>query len=99
MRKSPPLLTVQEQANVRAALYYLHARIGSWAVVAKYLRSKRANLRRVRGGHRIRGMRGLARRLSALVGVPVVDILTGTAPPTGACCHCGRLPTRQQLSY
>ena len=61
-RKLPPLLTAKEQAHVRTALCYLHTRIGSWAVLAKAIRSKRANLRRVRAGQRINGMRSLAAR-------------------------------------
>jgi hypothetical protein len=92
MRNPPPLLTVQEEAHVRAALYYLHAQIGSWAVVAKALRSKRANLRRVRAGHRIRGMRRLAVRLARFGGVPVQALLSGGYPPPGTCPHCGRVP-------
>jgi hypothetical protein len=74
MRRPAVLLTAQEQAHVRAALYYLHARIGSWTVVAKAVRSKRANLRRLRAGHRIRGMRLLASRVACLVGVPAEPV-------------------------
>lgn len=89
MRNPPPPLTAEEQSHVRVALVFLHARIGSWARVAKVVRSKRANLRRVRAGHRIRGMRGLARRVSRVVGVDVRDVLTGRFLPTGTCRRCG----------
>lgn len=92
MRRPVVLLTVQEQAHVRAALYYLHARIGSWAVLAKAVRSKRANLRRLRAGHRIRGMRLLAVRLARISGVPVQALLSGGYPPPGTCPHCGHAP-------
>jgi len=92
MRNPPPPLTVQEQAHVRAALHYLHARIGSWAVVAKAVRSKRANLRRLRAGHRIRGMRRLAGRIARLAGIHVQALLTGGYPPPGTCPHCGHPP-------
>ncbi|HVZ88088.1 MAG TPA: hypothetical protein VHG72_14040 [Polyangia bacterium] len=88
-RKPVPLLTAEEQAHVRAALFYLHAQIGSWAVLAKAVRSKRVNLRRVRAGHRINGMRGLATRLARLGGVSVQAVLTGSFPPPGTCVHCG----------
>jgi hypothetical protein len=87
--KNPPLLTAEEQAHVRAALHFLHARIGSWAMLAKILRSKRMNIRKIRRGQRINGMRGLARRISAVVGVPVGDLLTGRFLPTGMCPKCG----------
>jgi hypothetical protein len=89
MRKPPPLLTAEEQARVRAALVFLRARMGTWAGVARCVRSKRANLRRVRAGQRINGMRGLARRLATAVGVSVGDVLAGRFPPAGTCCHCG----------
>jgi hypothetical protein len=88
--KWPPPLNVKEQANVLAALHFLHAKIGSWARVAKIVKNKRSSLRRARAGQRIRGMRGLARRISAVVGVPVGDVLAGRFPPPGTCPHCGR---------
>lgn len=91
MPRKLPLLTSEEQARVRAALMFLRARIGSWAVVAKHIRSKRANLRRVRAGQRISGMRGLARRVAAVGGVPVGDLLAGRYPPPGTCRHCGHV--------
>jgi hypothetical protein len=90
MRALPSLLTDAEQAHVRSALYYLHAQIGSWAVVAKAVRSKRVNLRRVRAGHRINGMRGLAARIARIGGVTVQALLGGGYPPPGTCPHCGR---------
>lgn len=89
MRRAVVPLTDLERGNLRAALVYLHAQIGSWATVAKAVRSKRANLRRLRTGQRIRGMRILATRVSRLAGVPVQAILAGRLLPKGTCPHCG----------
>jgi hypothetical protein len=95
--KLPPLLTVKEQANVRAALCYLRARLGTWAMVAKAVRSKRANLRRVLAGQRINGMRSLAGRIASAVGVPAQAVVTGAYPPPGTCPQCGRTPEKGTL--
>lgn len=38
----------------------------------------------------LNGMRGLARRVSKIVGVDVAEVLTGRFPPKGTCRHCGR---------
>jgi len=86
---NPALLTETEQAHLRAALYYMRARIGSWAVLARAVRSKRISLLRIRRGLRIGGMRSLAGRLADVAGVPVADVLAGRLPPPGVCPHCG----------
>lgn len=90
MRNPPPPLTDAERGHLRAALCYLHAQVGSWVGVAAAVRSKRVSLRRVRAGHRIRGMRHLAVRVSRLAGVPVGAVLGGHYPPAGVCQHCGK---------
>ena len=89
MRRPLPPLTAMEQERVRVALVFLHARIGSWARVAKVVKSKRANLRRVRAGHRIRGMRALAGRVARVAGMDARAVLDGRFPPPGTCPHCG----------
>jgi hypothetical protein len=89
VRTHPPLPTAAEQENVRLALVFLHARIGPWACVAKIVRSKRVNLRRIRLGKRINGMRGLARRVSKIVGMDAKEVLAGRFPPKGPCRRCG----------
>jgi hypothetical protein len=89
VRKPPPPLTAEEQEHLRVALVFLRARIGTWAMVAKVVRSKRANLRRVRAGNRIRGMRALARRVSRVVGVDASDVLSGRFLPSLTCSRCG----------
>lgn len=91
MRKPLPL-TDSECGNLRTALVFLRAQTGSWAVVAKAVRSKRTNLRRVRAGRRINGMRSLAGRIARLGDVTVLAVLTGSYPPPGTCPHCGRSP-------
>lgn len=80
-------LALQEQANVRAALHYLHARVGTWVTLAKVLRSKRATIRRIRAGYRVRPY--MARKIAALAGVSVADLLAGAFPPAGVCHRCG----------
>jgi hypothetical protein len=88
-RKLSPL-TDTECGNLRAALVYLRAQTGSWAVVAKAVRSKRVNLRRVRAGQRINGMRSLAARVARLGGVRLEAVLAGNYQPPGTCRHWGR---------
>lgn len=92
MRRPPPPLTAEEQEHLRVALVFLHARIGTWAMVAKVVKSKRANLRRLRAGKRIRGMRQLAGRIARVVGADVRDVLTGRFLPPRTCSKCGRCP-------
>jgi hypothetical protein len=87
---NPPPITKEEEAHIRATLAFLHAKIGSWARVAKIVRSRRRTLRRVRAGRRIRTLRALARRLAKIVGVTTADLLAGRFPPPGTCPHCGR---------
>jgi hypothetical protein len=59
--KLPPPLTVEEQARVRAALWFLHAKIGRWERVEKLVRKKAETLQRLREGERVAGMRLLRR--------------------------------------
>jgi len=81
-------LSEREQLNVRAALHYLHAQIGSWIVLSRAVRSKRVTLRRIRAGQRVR--LGIARRIASLAGVSLADLLAGKFVPAGTCLHCGR---------
>ena len=85
---TPRQPTPEEQAHVRTALHYLHARLGSWVAVARTVRIKRATLRRVRAGERVKLY--LAQKVAALVGVPLADLRTGNFPPLGRCPHCAR---------
>lgn len=90
MRQALPRLTLEERARILAALHYLHARVGTWRMLARVLRTKRATLRRVRAGATLRKQRSLAGRIAKLCDVPVADIYAGRFPPQGACPHCGR---------
>jgi hypothetical protein len=81
-------LSKREQFNVRAALHYLHAQIGTWIALARAVRSKRVTLRRIRAGQRVR--LGIARRVAALAGMSLADLLAGKFVPEGTCFHCGR---------
>jgi len=86
MRYAPPL-TDQEQANVRRAIRYLHGRLGTWIAVARAVRIKRATVRRVRDGGRVRPY--VAGKVARVVAVAVEDLKAGKYPPKGACPRCG----------
>jgi len=86
--RSPPPLTVQEQANVRRAIRYLRARLGTWVAVARAVRLKRATVRRLRDGGRVRYY--VARNVARLAAVQVDDLKAGRFPLPGTCPHCGR---------
>ena len=75
-------LTAKEQANVRAAIRFLHARTGRWDVLAKSLRSHKRTLR-------IPASASMAVRVARLAGVGVDDVLAGRFPAPGTCPHCG----------
>jgi hypothetical protein len=84
---SPSDLTAAEQANVRAALRFLHARCGTWDNVAKAIRAQPATLRRTVGGRPASA--STAVRVARFANVGVDDVLTGKYPPAGTCAHCG----------
>ena len=87
-------LTAEEQENVRAALRFLHARCGTWRVVAKALHAQPGTLR-----HTVRGRTvsaSTAVRVARFAGAAVDDVLTGRFPPEGTCPHCGAtLPAKK----
>jgi hypothetical protein len=86
MRYALPL-TGQEQANVRRAIRYLRARLGTWVAVARAVRIKRATVRRVRDGGRVRPY--LADKVARLAAVSIADLKAGKYPPSEVCVHCG----------
>jgi hypothetical protein len=86
--RAPPSLTTQEQANVRRAIRYLRAQLGTWVRVARAVRLKRATVRRVRDGGRVRYY--VARNVAKLAAVTVDDLKAGKYPALGTCPHCGR---------
>ena len=80
-------LTKEEQANVRAALRFLHAQCSGWKAVAKALRAHKTGL-----SMRDRAVSAsLAVRVARFAGVGVDDVLTGKFPPAGTCPHCGHV--------
>ena len=76
-------LTIEEQANVRAAISYLRARVGRTDVLAKALRVDRKTLRNPASA-------SLAVRVARFAKVGVDDVLTGRFPDPGVCPHCGQ---------
>lgn len=83
-------LSVEEQANIRAALRFLGARVGGMPQLAKRLRVNDGSLYAVAG--RRKATASLAVRLAKFAGVPVDDVICGRFPPPGACPHCGHCP-------
>jgi hypothetical protein len=81
-------LTVREATNVRTALKFLRARMGSWEPVAKVLRFNQTTLSAVSTGHKM-VTATMAFRVARLARVSVDDVLTGKFPPSGTCPHCG----------
>jgi hypothetical protein len=90
MRSRPPL-TEQEQANVRRAIRYLRAQLGTWIRVARAVRLKRATVRRLRDGGRVRHY--VVRKVAKLAAVTVDDLKAGRFPLPGTCQHCGQIQT------
>ena len=90
MRYSLPLKP-EEQSNVRRAVRYLRAHLGTWIAVARAAHIKRATVRKIRDGGRVRPY--VARNVSAVAGVSISDLLAGKWPPSEACAHCGRSST------
>jgi hypothetical protein len=94
MRATLPL-TTQEQAHVRTALRYFRTRFGSWVTVARAVHAKRATLRRIRGGGRVRLY--LARRVAILAAISLVDLREGRFPRAWTCPVCGHNVAVQNL--
>ena len=84
---TPRQPTPEEQEHVRTALHYMRSRLGTWVAVARTVRIKRATLRRVRAGERVKIY--LAQKVAALVAVSISDLRAGKFPPPGTCPHCG----------
>jgi hypothetical protein len=80
-------LTAKEQANVRRALKFLRARIGTWEAVAAALNTKWSTLKTAKGTGTVSA--SMAFRVARVAGVTVDDVLTGRYAPDGVCPHCG----------
>lgn len=84
-----PDLTVEEMANLRAALHFLRKRLSGARKLALALRVNESLVDRALLP-RSKPSVGLALRAARLAGVSVEDVLTGAWPPAGACPYCGR---------
>jgi hypothetical protein len=84
-------LDQKEQNHVRAALRFLHRRIGTWTATAEALHFSPKMIEFVVSGRRSVSA-SLALRVARLAGVMVDDLLGGRFLPPGACPHCGYVP-------
>jgi len=82
-------LTPEEQANAKAALRVLRARVGGARQLAEALSANHATLLAALS-RRGKPSAGLALRAARLAGVPLEDVLSGAWPAPGSCPHCGR---------
>jgi hypothetical protein len=84
-------LTEREQANVRRALRFLRARIGTWEAVAAALNTTWKTIQSAKGSGTVTA--SMAFRVARVAGATVDDVITGRYAPDGVCPHCGeRLP-------
>ena len=82
-------LTAKELDNMRAALRFLHAKVGKWTTLTKALRTTARSLRRTRDGES--ATPALAVRVAKFAGVGVDDVLAGRFPPPSTCPMCGHI--------
>ena len=80
-------LTIEEQANVRAALHVLRVRFGGWGPLAVAMQARERTIRSV-GAKQVLSA-GIALRAARIAGVPMEDVLSGRWPKKGTCPHCG----------
>ena len=91
-------LSEEEQDRVRAAIHYIRAIVGSWAVLARSLRFEESSLM-----HAARGRRTvtptMAFRVARLVRVTFDDLLAGKYPSPHACPRCGFDPRNKAPGF
>jgi hypothetical protein len=80
-------LTAKEQANVRRALKFLRARIGTWESVASALHVHWSTLKSAKDKGTVTA--SMAFRVARVAGATVDDVITGRYAPAGVCPHCG----------
>jgi hypothetical protein len=83
-------LSKEEEARVRAALRFLHTRVGGWAPLAKVLGFTETTLAHVSEGRTV--IASVAFRIARFVKIPVEDLLAGKFPAPGTCPYCGHCP-------
>ena len=84
-------LTPTEQTNVRTALKHLHAKIGTWATLAKALCLKDTTASAVASGQKAVSA-SLTFKIARFAKVGVDDVLQGRYPAPGTCPYCGHRP-------
>jgi len=84
-------LTKEELVHIRAALQFLHHRVGTWAALGKALHLGEGTISNMANGHK-RVSEAVVFRAARFAGVSVDDVLTGRFPEPGTCPHCGRGP-------
>jgi hypothetical protein len=84
-------LSPEQQANVLAAIRFLHTRVGTWKVLAKMLEFQGSTMNNVLKGVNPISV-NMAFRIAKLAQVPFEDVTTGKYPVKGTCPHCGRGP-------
>jgi DNA-binding XRE family transcriptional regulator len=83
-------ISLAEQANVRALLRVLRAKLGGqWQNVARALPVAQSALNDTMCG-RTEVSVTIAFRVARLMNVSLYDVINGTALPPGVCKHCGR---------
>lgn len=85
-----PDLTPDEQRNVRAALAYLRAKVGTWETLGKLLRFEPSSLVNINARRKVASPT-LTFRVARLAGVKIDDLLAGKYPPKGTCERCGHV--------
>ena len=83
-------LTPKEQTNVRTALRFLHRRVGTWAPLAKALRTGDTMISAIACGHKPVSA-SMAFRVARFAKTTVDDVVTGKFPDPRACPHCGHV--------
>ncbi len=82
-------LSLAEQANIRALLRVLHAKMGRrWEAVARALPVASSSLVQTMS-ERVEVSVTIAFRVARLMNVSIYDAINGTALPPGVCKHCG----------
>jgi len=91
VRRKTPELMPDEQKHVRAALVFLHRRLGSWEALAKATGMRPHTLKYSAHSTKNPPTAATAIRIGRAAHVPIDDVLDGKWPPKGACPLCGHV--------
>jgi hypothetical protein len=81
-------LTLEEQDNVRPAIWAMRTQFGTWLSLSKVLRYDERTVRDAAKGQ-VTITASMAFRVARLVGVGIDDLLAGKWPEPGTCPKCG----------